>query len=81
MKMGQNQTFFHKTYSILTPYFNYQKILKYFNDFQNRNFLVLAKVNTNNGSETRGDIFPGDTFKTDIIFYWSQNNKILQWLL
>ena len=29
---------FHGTYSNLTSYFFYQKILNYFNDFQNQNF-------------------------------------------
>ena len=37
-----------------TTSFFYQKILQYFNDFQNRKF------------------------KSDIIFHWSQNTKILE---
>ena len=41
MKTEENQTFFHATYSKLTPYLFYQKILKYFNDVQNRNFSFL----------------------------------------
>ena len=32
---------FHGTYSNLTAYLFYQDILKYFNDFQNRNFSIL----------------------------------------
>ena len=32
---------FHGTYSNLTPYLYYQKIFKFFNDFENRNFSVL----------------------------------------
>ena len=39
--MKQNQTFFYGTYSDLTPYPFFIKILKYFTDFQNRNFPVL----------------------------------------
>ena len=40
MEMKQNQIFFLGTYSKLTPYFFYQKILRHFNDFQNQNFSV-----------------------------------------
>ena len=32
-EMKQNQTFFHRIYSNLTPFFIGHKILKYFNDF------------------------------------------------
>ena len=35
MEMKQNQTFFHGAYSNLTTCPIYQKILKYFNGFQN----------------------------------------------
>ena len=41
IKMKQNQTFFHGTYSNLTSYIFHQQILKYFNDFKNQNFSVL----------------------------------------
>ena len=33
--------FFHGTYSSLAPYLIYQEILKYFNDFQKRDYSVL----------------------------------------
>ena len=35
------QTFLHGVYSYLRSYVFYQKILKYYNDFQSRNFSVL----------------------------------------
>ena len=38
---NKNQTLFQGTYSNLARYLFYQKILKCFNDFQNRNFSVL----------------------------------------
>ena len=38
----KNQTFFDGTYPNLTYINFYQKISKYFNDFQNRNFSVLS---------------------------------------
>ena len=70
MELKQNKQFFYDTYYNLTPYVFYQKILKYFNDFQNRNFSVLVtKVNPNNGNETKSNIFPWDKFKFDIIFH------------
>ena len=37
----------------------------------------MIKVNPNNGNETKQDIFLRDIFKSDIIFYWSQN-KVFQ---
>ena len=37
MEMKQNQAFFRWTYSNPTAYLFYQKVLKYFNDLQNRN--------------------------------------------
>ena len=40
-KIKQTQTFFHGTDSNLTPSFFYRNTLKHFNDFQNRNFLIL----------------------------------------
>ena len=40
-EMKQNQISFHGTYLNLTAYLFYQNILKYFNDFQNRNFSIL----------------------------------------
>ena len=38
----------------------------------------MAKVNSNNGNETKPDIFLWDIFKSDIIVHWSQNNKSFQ---
>ena len=38
----------------------------------------MTKVNTNNGNETKLDIFPWDIFKSDIIFHWSQSTKIFK---
>ena len=40
-KWNKIRYFLHWTYSNLTPYRFYQEILKYFSDFQNRNFIVL----------------------------------------
>ena len=69
MERKQNQTSFHGTYLNLTAYLFYQNILKYFNDFQNRNFWILwLKVNPDNGNETKSGIFPMHIFKSDIIF-------------
>ena len=36
----------------------------------------MATVNPNNGNETKSDIFPWATFKSDIIFYWYGNTKL-----
>ena len=48
MKMKQNiSQCFHGTYSNLTAYLFYQKILEYFNDFQNRNFSILCEPKQN----------------------------------
>ena len=33
----------------------------------------MTKVNPNNGSATKPDIFPQDIFKSDIIFHWLQD--------
>ena len=38
---GPKSDIFCGTYSNLTAYLSYEKILKYFNDFQNQNFSVL----------------------------------------
>ena len=69
---AKSQAFFHETYSNLTPYLFYQKILKYFDDFQNQNFSsFMTKVNPNNGNGTKTDIFPWHIFKYEIMFHWS----------
>ena len=41
----------------------------------------MSKVSSNNGNETKSDIFSWSTFKSDIIFHSSQNTEIIQWLL
>ena len=53
---------------ILSHVFFNQKKLKYFNDFQNQQYLsFMTKVNPNNGNKIKSDIFPWDIFKYDII--------------
>ena len=62
--------------------FFYQIMLKCFNDFRNRNFSVLWLTwNQTMEMKPKSVIFPGDIFKSDIIFHWSQNIKLFQWLL
>ena len=62
--------------------FFYQIIIKCFNDFRNRNFSVLWLTwNQTMEVKPKSVIFPGDIFKSDIIFHWSQNIKLFQWLL
>ena len=57
MKLKPNQTLSDKTYSNLTSFFG-KKILKYFSDFQNQNFIsFMTTVNLNNANETESDIF------------------------
>ena len=41
MELNQSQTFFHGTYSSLTPYFFHQQFLMYFFDFKNWKVPVL----------------------------------------
>ena len=38
----------------------------------------MTKVNANNGNETKSDIFPGDIFKSDFIYFLSKNIRICQ---
>ena len=45
---------------------------------KNKISLFLTIVNPNNGDKTKPDIFSWDIFKSDIIFHWSQNNKVFQ---
>ena len=33
----------------------------------------MTKVNTNNGIETKSDIFPWDVFKSDTIYFFYRN--------
>ena len=58
MKMKQNQTFFHGTYSNLTAYRILSKHIKMFQWLSKSEFLsFMTKVNPNNGIETKSDIF------------------------
>ena len=67
MEMKQNHTFFHETYLNLTPYLFLLKILKYFNDFQNRKFSsFMTKVNPKNGME-----------QNQTFYHWTYSNLTL----
>ena len=71
MELKQNHAFFHGTYSNLKSFFK-QKILNYFNAFQNHNLSVsMIELNPNNGNETKSNMFSWDIMKSDIIFHWS----------
>ena len=77
MEMKQNETFLHGT-----SYLFLSKIIKVFQWLSKSKFLsFMAKVNSNNWSETKSDISPWDILKSDINFHRSQNTKIFQWLL
>ena len=80
MELTQNQTFFHVTYSDLTPYL-YQKLLKYFSYFHNWNFSVLWLKWTQTMEMKQNQTFSHETCKSNIIFHWLQNTKIFHWLL
>ena len=72
MEMKQNQTFFHGTYSNLTPYLFLSKYIEVFQWLSKSKFLnFMTKVNPNHENKTKSDIFSWDIFKSDIIFYWS----------
>ena len=58
-------------------FFLINKKLKYFNDFQNRNFSLLWLKWTQTMKIKKNQTF----FKHDIIFHWLQNAIIFQWLL
>ena len=76
MKMKQNQTFFHWTYSNLTKNIFLSKNIKIFQKIWRLKYLsFMIKVNPQNGTETKSDIFLWDIFKSNIIFHWSQNTK------
>ena len=73
MVVKQNQTFFHGTYSNLTPYLSLTKNIKIFQWLLKSKFLSFTtKVKANNGNETKSDIFPWDIFKFDTISFLSQ---------
>ena len=38
----------------------------------------MTTVNPNNGNETRSDIFPGDIFKFETIYFLSKNIQVFQ---
>ena len=82
IRIKQSQTFLHETYSNLTSYLFLSKNIRVFQWLSKSKFLnSVTKVNTNNGNETKSDILSWDIFKSDILFHWSQNTKIFQWLL
>ena len=72
MGMKQNQTFFLGTYSNLTPYLFLSKnikVIQWLSKSRFFRFMTKVKVNQNNGSETKSDIFPWDIFKSDTISF------------
>ena len=82
MEMKQNQTFFHETYSNLTPYFSLSKNIEIFQWLSKSKFLsLMTKVNQNYGNETKSDIFQRYVFKSDVVFLFPLNTKIFLWLL
>ena len=78
-----NQTFSLETYSNLTSYLFYEKMFKYFISltFKIKISQFYDYRIPNNGNETKSDIFAWYIFRSDIIFQWSQNTKLFQWLL
>ena len=58
MKMKQNQTFFHETYSNLTSSVFFSKNIEVFQWISKSKFLsFMTTVNLNNGNEAKSDIF------------------------
>ena len=58
MKMKQNQTFFHETYSNLTSSVFFSKNIEVFQWLSKSKFLsFMTTVNLNNGNEAKSDIF------------------------
>ena len=58
MKMKQNHTFFHETYSNLTSYEFLSKNIEVFQWLSKSKFLsFMTTVNLNNGNEAKSDIF------------------------
>ena len=77
MEFKQNQTFFHGTYTNLTPYRFLWKNIKVFQLLSKSKFLsFMTKVNPNNGNETKSGIFLLDIFKSNIILFYQ---KILKY--
>ena len=67
--MRQNQTLFHGTYSNLTQIIFYQKILKYFNDFQNQVFSVLWLKGTQKMEMKENLTFFHGTYSSLTVFF------------
>ena len=90
MEMKQNQTFFLGHFQIWNHVYFYQKILKH---FKNKSFLWLKWTQTMQMKQNQTfchrkflnlTIVIRNSFLwlwSDIISHWSQNNKMLQWLL
>ena len=79
IEMKQNQTFFYETYSNLTSHLFLAKSTKLFQWLsKSKCFSFMAKVNSTNENNF---LFSLDIFKPGIIFHWSKNTKIFQWLL
>ena len=58
MKMKQNQTFFHETYSNLTSSGFFSKNIEVFQWLSKPKFLsFMTTVNLKNGNEAKSDIF------------------------
>ena len=72
--MKQYQASFHGTYLNLTAYRLLSKYIKLFQCLSKLEF--HTKVNSNNGNESKSDIFPRDIFKSNIIFI---GRKILKY--
>ena len=62
-------------------HFFYQKISKYFDDFQNQNFPVLWLKWTQTIKMSQNQTFFYEIYSNLIEIYSSQNNKIFHWLL
>ena len=78
MEMKQNLTFFRGIYSNQTSYIFLSKNIKVSQWLLKSTFLsFVANVNLDNGYEIKRDIFPLDTFKSDVIMFFCQ--KILKY--
>ena len=81
IKMKENQTIFHGTYSSLTSYLFFIKNIKVFQWYSKSKFLsFMTKANLSNGNETKWDIFLWDIFKSNVIYSFIKNIKVFQWL-
>ena len=78
MEMKENKKFFHGTYSNLTPHLFQRKILKYFNDFHNRNFSVLWLKLTQTMEMKENQIFFHETHSNLTLLFIGQ--KILKYV-